>query len=129
MRGLALVLVVALVAGCATVPAGPSVSVLPGRGQSFEQFQDDDLAGRQWARPEARTTPRPSAGPSTLTAAAATGGGRRPPPPGARPPPPPPPPPPAPGPPAPPSPPAPPAALATPPPPGPPPPPPPLGMR
>ena len=46
VRVLALLLVVALVAGCATVPAGPSVSVLPGRGKTFEQFQDDDLVCR-----------------------------------------------------------------------------------
>src|SRR5260370_32363194 len=61
MRALALLLVVALVAGCASVPAGPNVSVLPGHGKSFEQFQDDDLACRQWARQEAGTTPGASA--------------------------------------------------------------------
>ena len=56
-RGLALLLVV----GCATVPAGPSVSVLPGRGKTFAQFQDDDVACRQWARQEVGTTPGASA--------------------------------------------------------------------
>ncbi len=60
----------ALVAGCVTVPAGPSVSVLPGRGKSFEQFQDDDVACRQWARQEAGTTPGASAVQSTVGGAA-----------------------------------------------------------
>jgi hypothetical protein len=35
--------------GCATIPTGPSVMVLPGTGKAFEQFQGDDLACRQWA--------------------------------------------------------------------------------
>ena len=38
-----------LLTACATVPAGPSVMVLPGTGKSFEQFQGDDGACRQWA--------------------------------------------------------------------------------
>lgn len=35
--------------GCATLPAGPSVLVLPSQGKSFEQFQTEDLLCRQWA--------------------------------------------------------------------------------
>ena len=47
MRG---VLVGSLVlAGCATLPTGPSVMVLPAPGKPFEQFQGDDAACRQWA--------------------------------------------------------------------------------
>lgn len=38
-----------LVSGCVTVPSGPSVTVMPGSGKSFEQFQSDDAACRQWA--------------------------------------------------------------------------------
>jgi len=38
-----------LCAGCATAPAGPSVSVLPGTGKPFEQFQVDVTVCRQWA--------------------------------------------------------------------------------
>ena len=37
------------VTGCATVPTGPSVSVMPGTGKSFEEFQADDAICRQWA--------------------------------------------------------------------------------
>src|SRR6476661_3386908 len=70
MRALALLLVVALAAGCATVPAGPSVSVLPGRGKTFEQFQDDDVVCRDWAHQQAGTTPGASAARSTVGGAA-----------------------------------------------------------
>ncbi len=35
--------------GCATVPTGPSVMVLPAPGRSFEQFQADDGVCRQFA--------------------------------------------------------------------------------
>lgn len=38
-----------LVAGCATVPTGPSVMVLPSPGKPFEQFQAEDAACREWA--------------------------------------------------------------------------------
>ncbi len=70
MRALALLLVVALAAGCATVPAGPSVSVLPGRGKTFEQFQEDDVVCRDWARRQAGTTPGASAARNTVGGAA-----------------------------------------------------------
>lgn len=45
------ILVVALLAltGCATVPTGPSVMVLPARGKSLEVFQNDEIVCRQWA--------------------------------------------------------------------------------
>jgi hypothetical protein len=35
--------------GCAAIPTGPTVMVLPGRGRTLEQFQGDDLSCRQWA--------------------------------------------------------------------------------
>jgi len=31
--------------GCATIPAGPSVMVLPGTGKSFEPFQVENARG------------------------------------------------------------------------------------
>lgn len=40
---------VVLLAGCATIPTGPSVMVLPGSGKAFEQFHADDALCRQWA--------------------------------------------------------------------------------
>jgi hypothetical protein len=35
--------------GCASVPTGPSLLALPGRGKSFEAFQYDDAACRDYA--------------------------------------------------------------------------------
>jgi hypothetical protein len=46
-----------LLAGCATVPTGPSVMVLPGNGKNFEQFQVDNAVCRQWALRQTGTTP------------------------------------------------------------------------
>jgi outer membrane lipoprotein SlyB len=45
--------VVLLFCGCATIPPGPSVMVLPGNGRSFEAFQADDSVCRQWAQNQA----------------------------------------------------------------------------
>lgn len=38
-----------LLTGCASLPEGPSVMVLPGTGMSFEQFGNDDAVCRQYA--------------------------------------------------------------------------------
>ena len=38
-----------VVTGCASLPNGPSVMVLPGTGQSFEQFRNDDVNCQQFA--------------------------------------------------------------------------------
>jgi|ERR1035438_7560333 hypothetical protein len=38
-----------LLAGCASVPTGPSVMALPGAGKDFEQFRNDDAQCRQYA--------------------------------------------------------------------------------
>lgn len=40
---------VSALAGCVTVPSGPSVLVLPGTGMSFEQFRQDEASCRQYA--------------------------------------------------------------------------------
>ncbi|MEP7084181.1 MAG: hypothetical protein ABI854_05540 [Betaproteobacteria bacterium] len=42
--------VMALIAGCVTVPSGPSVMVLPGDGRSFDQFRYDDGDCRNYAQ-------------------------------------------------------------------------------
>jgi hypothetical protein len=42
-------LVVLMISGCATMPPGPSVLVMPGNGKPFEAFQADDSVCRQWA--------------------------------------------------------------------------------
>jgi hypothetical protein len=46
---LPLVLLLATLGGCATIPTGPSVLVLPGRGVGLERFQSDDVACRRYA--------------------------------------------------------------------------------
>jgi hypothetical protein len=38
-----------LMTGCATIPPGPSVMVMPAQGRSFEAFQSDDAVCRGWA--------------------------------------------------------------------------------
>jgi uncharacterized protein YcfJ len=47
---------VLMLAGCVTVPTGPSVMVLPGYGKDFEQFRADDAVCRQWALQQTGTT-------------------------------------------------------------------------
>ena len=38
-----------LLAACTTAPTGPSVTVLPGSRQTFDQFREDDALCRQYA--------------------------------------------------------------------------------
>ena len=38
-----------ILAGCASIPEGPSVMVLPGTGLTFDQFRNDDVICRQFA--------------------------------------------------------------------------------
>ena len=40
---------VLLLAGCASVPTGPSVMALPGTGKNLEQFRSDDVGCREFA--------------------------------------------------------------------------------
>jgi hypothetical protein len=40
----------ALLCGCATVPTGPRVTVMPGNGKSFEAFQQDGVSCQQYAQ-------------------------------------------------------------------------------
>jgi hypothetical protein len=61
VRGLLVLLGVLVLSGCATVPTGPSVMVLPPPGKPFEAFQADDYTCRQWAAQQT------GAGPSETT--------------------------------------------------------------
>jgi hypothetical protein len=45
----AAVIAVPLLASCVSMPAGPSVMVLPGTGKNFDQFRADDMDCRQFA--------------------------------------------------------------------------------
>ncbi len=49
------VVIALALAGCARIPPGPSVLVLPGTGKTLEQFQADNGACQQWAGTQ--TTP------------------------------------------------------------------------
>lgn len=53
-RYLLLLLPLAL-AACTSMPSGPNVMVLPGKGVSFEQFRADDLLCRQYAASQTGT--------------------------------------------------------------------------
>lgn len=44
-----LIVAMMLLAGCTTMPAGPSVMALPGSGKTFDQFRLDDADCRQYA--------------------------------------------------------------------------------
>jgi Glycine-zipper domain len=68
-RTILLVSALLLLTGCATVPTGPSVMVLPGSGRSFEQFQGDDGVCRQWALAQTETTPNEAGAVNTATGA------------------------------------------------------------
>ena len=71
MKRRALVALAALsLTACATVPAGPSVMVLPGAAKSFEQFQADDAVCRQWAAQGIGGSPGDTARQSAVSGAA-----------------------------------------------------------
>jgi hypothetical protein len=48
-QDLLLLVAMTLVVGCATVPTGPTVAVMPAPTKPFEVFQSDDALCRQWA--------------------------------------------------------------------------------
>jgi hypothetical protein len=48
-HGILLIFVAAILGGCATMPTGPTVMVMPGAGKPFEVFAADDNMCRLWA--------------------------------------------------------------------------------
>lgn len=75
-----------MLTGCAHMPSGPSVMVLPGSQMSFEQFQNDDYVCQQYAAGRVGASPNQAAADSGVgsalvgaavgaTAGAALGGG------------------------------------------------------
>lgn len=50
--------ITAVLGGCASMPSGPNVMVLPGTGKSFEAFQADDAVCRQWASQQTGKNPK-----------------------------------------------------------------------
>jgi len=59
--------VVLALGGCASVPTGPDVTVLPGTGKTFDQFHADDAMCQQFAMAEATGTNPGSTGTGTST--------------------------------------------------------------
>lgn len=49
MKVTALAATAAALAGCVTIPTGPSMMVLPGTGKNFDEFRADDYTCRQFA--------------------------------------------------------------------------------
>ena len=56
--------------GCATIPTGPSVMVLPSPGKPFDVFQAEDNMCRQWAQQRIGLTPQQTANQNTAAGAA-----------------------------------------------------------
>jgi len=46
---LIVITMVLIIAGCASMPSGPNVMVLPGTGKSFDNFRSDDALCEQYA--------------------------------------------------------------------------------
>ena len=59
--------------GCASLPNGPSVMVLPGTGVAFEQFRNDDAVCQQYAYFQVGGTTPNQAGVNSGVASAAAG--------------------------------------------------------
>jgi outer membrane protein OmpA-like peptidoglycan-associated protein len=57
--------------GCVSLPTGPSMIVLPGSGKSFDNFQADDAACRQWAGMQIGQSPQEIANQNTATGSVA----------------------------------------------------------
>jgi hypothetical protein len=57
-KSFSLFLVFLMLAGCATLPSGPSVMVLPAPGKPFDQFQADDANCKWWASQQVGLTPQ-----------------------------------------------------------------------
>jgi len=69
-QGFVLLLGVVVLSGCATVPMGPSVTVLPGSGKPFEVFQSEDAICRQWAGQQIGVAPNEAANEALVGGAA-----------------------------------------------------------
>ncbi len=69
--GILLVLLVTILGGCATIPTGPSVMVMPPPGKPFERFQADDAICRRWAEQQIGLSAQETANQNTAAGAVA----------------------------------------------------------
>lgn len=67
------VVLMALLDACATMPTGPSVMSLPGEGKSFEEFRLDDAVCRQYAFEQIGGVPGQQAAQSSAVTSAVVG--------------------------------------------------------
>ncbi len=65
--------VVLAVTGCASIPSGPGVMVLPGNGMSFERFSNDNAVCQQFASFQVGGTTANQSGVNSGVASAAVG--------------------------------------------------------
>ena len=63
-------LVLLALSGCATLPTGPSVMVLPAPGKPFEVFQSEDAACRRWAEQRIGMNPQENYNQNAVSGAA-----------------------------------------------------------
>jgi len=68
-RNMVSLLVLLALSGCATLPTGPSVRVMPTPGKPFEQFLSEDAICRQWAERQIGVSPQETADQNTATGA------------------------------------------------------------
>ncbi len=69
MRSYITLLAIVVLSGCATLPTGPSVLVLPAPGKPFDQFQVEDMICRQWAGQQIGMTAQDTANENTAKGA------------------------------------------------------------
>jgi len=63
-------LAIVVLSGCATMPTGPSVMVLPTPGKTMEEFRFEDMACRHWAGGSVGISAQDTANRNTATGAA-----------------------------------------------------------
>jgi len=56
--------------GCATLPTGPSVNVMPAPGKPFDQFMAEDATCRRWAERQIGMSPQETSNQSAVSGAA-----------------------------------------------------------
>jgi hypothetical protein len=61
----------AALAGCASIPEGPSVRVMPAPGKPFDQFNEDNVICKEYARQQLGVDPNKVAEEKVLSGAAA----------------------------------------------------------
>jgi uncharacterized protein YcfJ len=66
-------LVLLAAAGCATIPTGPSVMVMPGPNKPFDLFRQEDVQCRQYAQQQIGANPQETINKNTAAGAAIGG--------------------------------------------------------